>query len=102
VSGAADQVDGTFQAARVRRPVSGNEFTWMMMGIKPPPDRLAGSASRDFGIDEQKSAGQIQSAAGQAKAFSTGVKGAYYVRLRLVCEKPGGLMILRQGKLAAS
>jgi hypothetical protein len=41
-------------------------------------------------------------AAGQAKAFSTGVKGAYYVRLRLVCEKPGGLMILRQGKLAAS
>jgi hypothetical protein len=59
-------------------------------------------ASRDFGIDEQKSAGQIQLTAGQSKAFSTDVKGAYYVRLRLVCEKPGGLMILRQGKLAAT
>jgi hypothetical protein len=56
--------------------------------------------TRDYGIDEQKSAGATQLSAGESKPFSVEVKDAYYVRLRLVCEKPGGMMILRQGKLA--
>jgi len=54
-------------------------------------------ASRDFGIDNEKpGGGQIQLTAGQTQTFTSAVKDAYYVRLRLICEKPGGMLILRQ------
>jgi hypothetical protein len=53
--------------------------------------------SRDFGIDNEKpGGGQIQLTAGQTQTFTSAVKDAYYVRLRLICEKPGGMLILRQ------
>ena len=54
-------------------------------------------ASRDFGIDGEKpGGGQIQLTAGQTQPFTSAVKDGYYVRLRLICEKPGGMLILRQ------
>jgi hypothetical protein len=58
-------------------------------------------ATRDYGIDNEKpGGGQIQLTAGQSSPFTSTVKGAYFVRLRLICEKPGGMLILRQAALA--
>jgi hypothetical protein len=54
--------------------------------------------NRDFGIDGEKpGGGQAQLRAGETQTFTSDVGGAYYVRFRLICEKPGGMLILRQG-----
>lgn len=57
---------------------------------------------RDPGAPPPGDQGRFQLAMGQSEAISVTISDAYYLRLRVLCEKPGGYVILANASVTES